>query len=93
LCASVEPAGPTENNTVLRCLPKGKDAPFSEAFFEIDPLYRVARVLIREPGGIETEFRFAGWKENPPLAEVLFHFQAPPGVVIVEEGLLAGPVK
>ncbi len=96
LCASVEPAGQASgvaaaapDNTLLRCAPKGKGAAFSEAYFEIDPVYRLARVLIRERGGIEMEFRFAGWRENPPLAEALFHFQAPPGVAIVEESSLA----
>jgi len=43
----------------------------------------LARVLVRESAGIEIEFRFANWQWNPPFAEVLFHFQTPPGVAIV----------
>ena len=75
----------------VRCLPKAADAEFSEVALEADSAYRILRILIREPGGIETEFRFAAWQENISLAESLFHFDAPPGVAIVEESLSASP--
>ncbi|MBI3404414.1 MAG: outer membrane lipoprotein carrier protein LolA [Acidobacteria bacterium] len=71
----------------IRCLPKENDQGFSEVVVDADSGYRPTRILIREPGGIETEFRFAAWQENVPLAESLFHFSAPQGVAIVEEKL------
>jgi outer membrane lipoprotein carrier protein len=79
------------DNLALRCLPKSDDAPFHEVIFEVDAAYRLVRILIREPGKVETEFLFANWRENVALPEVMFHFQAPPGVAIVDEASLAGP--
>ncbi len=73
--------------TTLRCVPRGADLGIQEALLEVDSLHFFSRILIRETGGIETEFRFAAWQANPVLAEALFHFQAPPGVAIVEGGI------
>lgn len=81
------------DNLALRCLPKSEEAPFREVIFEVDAAYRLARILIREPGDVETEFLFANWQENVALPEVMFHFQAPEGVAIVDESSLAGPVR
>ncbi len=56
----------------------------NEILLEVVPSTgELARVLVRESAGIEIEFRFANWQWNPPLAEALFHFQAPAGVAIV----------
>lgn len=104
VCGRIElltvPAGParpdgyyvtTPGHRLLRCLPKSKDAPFDDALLELDPAYRIARVLIREPAGIETEFRFAAWQENLPLADSFFRYTAPPGVAIVDAASLLHP--
>ena len=80
-------------NVALRCLPKWEKSGFTEILIEVDGQYRLARVTIREPGGVETEFRFGSWQENLPLAEALFRFVAPPGVAIVDETTLGGPVR
>lgn len=80
-------------NVVLRCLPKSDKAGFLELFIEVDDQYRLVRVLIREPGGVETEFQFGKWHENLALADTLFRFIAPPGVAIVDESSLAGPLR
>jgi hypothetical protein len=45
--------------------------------------------VIRQPGNAETEFRFGSWQLNIPIAEAKFHFEAPPGVAIVDEATLA----
>jgi len=84
-------------NRILRCLPhKSNDpnasAPFKEILFELTPQLDLARVVIREPGDIETEFRFANWKENLGLPESMFHFEPPPGVAIVNEAGLSREV-
>lgn len=50
----------------------------------------VARIVIRDKGGIGIEFHFAQWRNDPPVAEALFHFEAPPGVAIVNAELPAG---
>ncbi len=82
-------------NSVLLCLPRetsGGDAS-SQVFFETDPEAQLVRVLIREPGHVETEFRFGNWEENGVIPEVKFHFQPPPGVAIVDEESLADEIR
>jgi outer membrane lipoprotein carrier protein len=60
-------------------------------FFEIDPQSgELARLLVRQKGGVQVEFKFSGWKFNPPVQEVLFHFAVPPGVTIVNGELPSG---
>jgi outer membrane lipoprotein carrier protein len=43
----------------------------------------LARVLVREKGGVVVEFKFADWRFDPPLADSFFRFDVPPGVAIV----------
>lgn len=50
----------------------------------------LARLIVRQPGGSEIEFRFENWRLDPPLSESMFHFSPPLGVAIVN-GELAGP--
>jgi outer membrane lipoprotein-sorting protein len=60
-------------------------------FFEIDrQTGELHRVLVRQKGGIQIEFKFNAWRFNPPVQEVLFHFAAPPGVTIVNGELPSG---
>ena len=51
----------------------------------------LARVLIQSPGSVQTEFRFKDWEIDPPLADALFKFSPPPGVVIVNGLLPSAP--
>jgi outer membrane lipoprotein carrier protein len=80
-------------NVVLRCLPKSPKAGFTDVSIEVDGQYRIVRVVIREPAGVETEFRFGKWEENLPLADALFRFIIPPGVAIVDEASISGPLR
>jgi outer membrane lipoprotein carrier protein len=84
------PAG----NSVLICQPRDTpaDDPSYQVLFEVDPQSQLARVLIREPGHVETEFRFGNWAENEAIPEIKFHFQPPAGVAIVDEESLAGEI-
>jgi outer membrane lipoprotein carrier protein len=91
--------GPPEH-AVLRCIPRGEGHPggakglsagespegdFLEVLLEVDRTNGdLASVLVRQPGGVELEYRFANWTFNPPLEESLFHFATPVGVAIVE---------
>ncbi|MGA7841665.1 MAG: outer membrane lipoprotein carrier protein LolA [Candidatus Acidiferrales bacterium] len=83
-------------NTVLRCVPKREsadaDQDIREVLLESDPDYHLVRLIIRQPGNLETEFRFANWQENLPVAETMFHFSPPPGVTVVDESALANQV-
>jgi outer membrane lipoprotein carrier protein len=77
-------------NTLLVCTPRKQDETyFRKVLLEVNPRYQLVRLTIREPGDIETEFRFGGWKENVPLGEAMFHFAPPPGVAIVDDAALA----
>lgn len=76
-------------NEVLVCQPRKEDQDaFSEVFFEVNPRDQLTRVTIRQPGNIETEFRFGDWRENIPIAESQFHFEPPDGVAIVDDSSL-----
>jgi outer membrane lipoprotein carrier protein len=59
----------------------------SRVFLEISDKGELARVLVQSPGSVLTEFRFKDWEVDPPLADSLFRFVPPVGVVIVD-GLL-----
>jgi outer membrane lipoprotein carrier protein len=91
---------PTQDgDTVLRCTPRNSlgDATDStgslhEVLLETDQQARLVRVVLREAGNIETEFRFGNWEENIPIPEAQFHFQTPPGVTVVDEATLAGAI-
>ncbi len=84
-------------NRILSCVSHGEASGASaeslrEALLEVDGQARLVRVLIRESGDIETEFRFGNWQENIPIPETKFHFEPPPGVAIVDEAELAGEI-
>jgi len=83
-------------NTVLLCTPRNDSAEPGDAarqiLFETDAEARLVRVLIRQPGGVETEFRFGDWEENIAIPEAKFHFSLPPGVTIVDEASLSGTI-
>jgi outer membrane lipoprotein carrier protein len=55
----------------------------------------LARLLVRQSGGVQVEFRFENWRMNPPVPDSLFRFDVPPGVAIVNGELPPGdaPVK
>ncbi|MGH9758189.1 MAG: LolA family protein [Candidatus Acidiferrales bacterium] len=85
------------DDSVLRCLPRGKPehpgSAIREILFETNPQFYLTRVVIREAGNFETEFRFGNWEVNIPIPELKFHFQPPPGVSIVDEEALAAGLR
>lgn len=53
-------------------------------FFEIRrDTGELARLIARQSGGVEVEFRFENWHLDPPLPDSMFKFEVPPGVAIV----------
>jgi outer membrane lipoprotein carrier protein len=74
-------------NTLLRGVPRamvGAAGTASEVQLEITPSNQIVRIVLVEADGATTEFRFAGWKENPELNDGRFEFTPPPGVETVE---------
>jgi outer membrane lipoprotein carrier protein len=61
-----------------------ENSPDQTVYLEIAPATgELARVLIREKGGVEIEFKFADWRFDPPIPDSFFRFEVPPGVAIV----------
>jgi outer membrane lipoprotein carrier protein len=59
-------------------------------FFEIvRNTGELTRLLVRQSGGIQVEFRFENWRMNPPVGNSMFRFDVPPGVAIVNGELPA----
>jgi outer membrane lipoprotein carrier protein len=77
-------------NIVLRGIPQAMPGQLSEVQLEITPSDQIVRIVLAEPDGGTTEFRFANWKENQRLSGNLFNFNPPPGVESVE-GAERGP--
>jgi outer membrane lipoprotein carrier protein len=84
------------DNSVLRCIPKREaadaDQELREVLLESDSEAHLVRLIIRQAGNLETEFRFAHWQENLAIAETMFHFAPPPGVAVVDESTLANQI-
>ena len=91
------PAPPPDSapGTTLRCIPR--ESPESEAIhdvlLEVTPDGFLTHLVIQEAGNTSTEFRFANWQQNIPIPEVKFHFEAPPGVAVVDEQSLANTIR
>ncbi len=72
--------------------PAGEDS-FHEVLLEVDTARNeLLRVVVRQPGGVAIEYRFGNWQQDIPLPEVMFHFQAPAGVAIVDESSVRDPL-
>src|SRR6202140_3564043 len=61
-------------NTLLRGIPQAMPGQLSEVQLEITPSDQIVRIVLMEPDGGTTEFRFANWKENRRLSGDLFSF-------------------
>jgi outer membrane lipoprotein carrier protein len=65
--------------------------PGDAVFFEIvRDTGELARLLVRQSGGVQVEFRFENWRMDPPVPDSLFRFEVPLGVAIVNGELPAG---
>lgn len=85
----VDEQGTPPGHAVLRCVPKQAQGradagEFTEVRLEMDTSSgELARIGIREPGGIQLEYRFGNWQTDIPLDGGLFRFEVPKGVAIV----------
>jgi outer membrane lipoprotein carrier protein len=98
-----------EGDAVLRCVVRGEkkaagsaDQPDSALgasgtdaiFFEVArDSGELARLIVRQAGGVEVEFRFENWRFDPPIPETMFRFEPPAGVAIVNGELLDGKTQ
>jgi len=72
---------------VLRGVPQAMAGEVNEVQLEVTPSHQIARIVLFEPDGATTEFRFADWKENLDLSDSRFKFTPPAGVETVEGAL------
>src|ERR1700680_4930693 len=81
-------AGGADTESVLGA--GASDAVFFEVVRETGEL---ARLIVRQAGGIEGEFRFENWRFDPPLPDTMFRFEPPAGVAIVNGELTDSRVQ
>ena len=96
-----------EGDAVLRCRVRGEkknaaDEPDSALgangtdaiFFEVArDSGELVRLIVRQAGGVEVEFRFENWRFDPPVPETMFRFDPPAGVAIVNGELASGKIQ
>lgn len=104
VCARVEISDTVkpqiEGGSVLRCALRGDpdvksssgaQSTGDEVFIEVvAETGNLARILVRQPAGIEVEFGFRNWQFDHPLPAEMFRFDPPSGVAIVNGALSAG---
>jgi outer membrane lipoprotein carrier protein len=95
-----------ESDVVLRCLVRGEKQNAASAeepentlaagandvvFFEVAPATgELARLIVRQAGGVQVEFRFENWRFDPDIPDTMFRFEPPAGVAIVNGELADG---
>ncbi len=77
---------PIDNrDIIIKAVPKRMADRLERVVMEISPEFLIRRLILREPGGVQTEFRFAGQTEDLTLSPELFRFQAPAGTEVVRQ--------
>lgn len=67
-----------------------EEVEFTDVLLEVDKSSgQLARITIRQPGGIELEYRFGDWQEDISLPDDMFRFQVPAGVAVVDGAALS----
>ncbi|HEY8232880.1 MAG TPA: outer membrane lipoprotein carrier protein LolA [Vicinamibacteria bacterium] len=67
----------------LRLVPRQPQADVERATIDAEPSGRIRSILLEDPQGNRTRFRFEGVRENTGLEERLFRFEPPKGVEVV----------
>ena len=80
----VDQAPTVSGDTVLRGVPQRLSGEVNEVQLEINPSNQIVRIVLLEPDGATTEFRFGDWKENGDVNDSRFRFTPPPGVETID---------
>jgi outer membrane lipoprotein carrier protein len=75
------PDGPS---TFITALPKSDKMPYSEVTFLVDPNFTIRWLNVKGQDGSQLDFAFSAEKRNPQIAESLFKFTPPPGVIFTD---------
>jgi len=73
------------SDVMIRGVPKGLEDRVRQILLEVTPEHRIARILIDGIDDSLTEYRFIDQRENVPVSDAKFRFQAPPGTEVVDE--------
>jgi hypothetical protein len=63
--------------------PKTGNLPYSKVEFSVSATFEIRKLRIHNLDQSVLDFAFASEKMNPPLANSLFQFRAPPGTEMV----------
>jgi outer membrane lipoprotein carrier protein len=75
---------PSEEGVMrLKLVPKQPQADVERATIDAEPNGRIRSILLEDPQGNRTRFRFEAVRENTGLEERLFRFEVPKGVEVV----------
>jgi outer membrane lipoprotein carrier protein len=73
-----EPDGPS---TFITAIPKSDKLPYTEVTFLIDPNFTIRWMNVKGADGSQLDFAFSAEKRNTPIAESMFKFTPPLGVI------------
>jgi outer membrane lipoprotein carrier protein len=72
------PDGPS---TFITATPKSDKMPYTEVTFLVDPNFTIRWLNVKGQDGSQLDFAFSAEKRNPPIAESMFKFTPPLGVI------------
>ena len=75
------PDGPS---TFITASPKSDKLPYTEVTFLVDPNFTIRWLNVKGQDGSQLDFAFSAEKRNPPIAESMFKFTPPVGVVFTD---------
>lgn len=76
-----EPDGPS---TFVTCTPKSDKLPYKEVTFLIDPNFTIRWLNVKAQDGSQLDYAFNSEKRNVPIAESMFKFAPPLGVMYTD---------
>ncbi len=72
-------------DVVIQAVPNTMREQLELVVMEITPQFEIRRLILKQPGGIETDFRFEDAKPDLPLSPELFRLTPPPGAEVVHQ--------
>jgi outer membrane lipoprotein carrier protein len=71
-------------STFITATPKSDKMLYSEVTFLVDPNFTIRWINVKGQDGSQLDFAFSAEKRNPPIAESMFKFEPPLGVIYTD---------
>jgi outer membrane lipoprotein carrier protein len=71
-------------STFITAIPKSDKLPYTEVTFLVDPNFTIRWLNVKGQDGSTLDFAFSAEKRNPPIAESMFKFTPPLGVIYTD---------